>query len=118
MKFLAGIFVLILAFAAFPAAAMASEVGIEVLERSTGNSYGTDANPVQMCTGPLTVKEVLIRVSNIGPGTDSYVLSLGDMPAGWNGEIQYNSASNALVLASGESRVLDLFVLNNYFTDQ
>ena len=111
MKILAGVLAAIFAVAVVASMASASEVGLQVLERATNNDYGTQTNPIEMCSGPLTAREVLVRVSNIGPSTDTYSMSLQDLPAGWTGQIQTD-----VMLASGEAKNLDLFVLNTYYT--
>ncbi len=112
MKFLTGALVAILAISVLAMPVLGSEVGIQFLEKATGNEYGTQANPIQMCTGPLTIKDVAIKISNMGASTDTYKFSLYDLPEGWTGQIQSD-----VMLAPGESKVLDLFVLNNYYTE-
>jgi len=112
MKFLTGVLVAVFALSVLAIPSFASEVGIQFIERATGNEYGTQVNPVQMCPGPLTVREATLKVSNIGPSTDTYSFSLQDLPAGWTGQIQPD-----IMLASGGSKTLDLFVLNTYYTE-
>ncbi len=115
MKFFVAVLAVLVAAAVFAMPAMASEVDIKFIERATGNEYGTQTNPVQMCSGPITggVKgDVAIKVANVGPSTDTYAFSLQDMPAGWTGQIQPD-----VMLASGESKMLDLFVVNTYYTE-
>ncbi len=112
MKIFAGVLVAIFAISVLAIPAVASEANIQFIEKATGSEYGTQANPVQMCSGPLTVKDATLLVENQGPSTDTYAFSLQDMPAGWTGQIQPD-----LMLASGESKMLNLFYINNYYTE-
>jgi uncharacterized membrane protein len=111
MKIFAALVIAAFAVMVLAAPALASEVGLEFRNRATGNDYGTQTNPVEMCSGPLTAKEALVRISNMGPNTDTYKVYLQDMPAGWTGEVQTD-----VMLASGESKNLDLFYVNTYYT--
>ncbi len=91
----------------FQGLAMASEVNLQLLDPTTGNIIGADANPLEICPGPITILDVQIKVTNLGASTDTYKLSIMDLPEGWNGQIQ-----TGFTLATAETKVLDLFLIN------
>src|SRR3989338_854615 len=61
---------------------------------------------ITSCARSLTLRDVAISASNRGTETDTYEFSI-QAPAGWEATIQKD-----LTLASGETKSLDLFVVN------
>lgn len=117
MKFFAGVLAALFALSVLAMPAFASEVGLQFIDRATGNEYGIppQANPVEICPGPLIEKDATLKVSNVGPSTDTYYFSLQDMPIGWI--VSQSKIQPYIMLASGESKLLNLFVLNTYYAE-
>lgn len=90
---------------------LASDVDLQVSD-PVGNPI-SPFNPLETCPGPITVQDVSITITNIGPDSDTYSLSLDNLPEGWAGQIEAIAE-----LGSGESKTLNLFLINMPVTTQ
>ena len=79
--------------------ASASLVDLEVLNPVTGAQIGTPSNPLEVCPRPITIPgDVKIKLTNLGANTDSFDISIEELPEGWEGQIE-----STITLGPGES---------------